>query len=369
MINLVNLNAIMKTIHALGMMSGSSLDGLDLCYVRFSFDELKKETKVNYEILAAETIAYDNAFRHKLKNLCDGSAFEFAQMHTELGKYFGRQAKTFIQNNKIDAIDCIGSHGQTIFHQPLKGFTAQIGCGAQIAAITGIQTVCDFRTSDMANGGQGAPIIPVAEKHLFPEYNCFLNIGGIANISLTNARSGTITAYDVCAANTMLNDLAGKAGKEFDENGAMAASGTVIPTLLNALNALPYCMQQAPKSLGSEHIYADWITLLESHAGTVEDKLATAVEHIAMQVDKCADTGQSGGMLVTGGGALNAFLIKRIRQHAPLEVIVPDLLTVQYKEAMAMALLGVLRIHEIPTCLSSVTGATKDSIGGTVYIP
>ena len=367
-----------QLFHAIGLMSGSSLDGLDICYVRFKVGD----SSFAYEILQADCIEYSNEFRERLRTAPNLSAFEFAKLHTEAGNFFGKLTKNFIQKNKIENLDFICSHGQTIFHQPISGFTSQIGCGAQIAAQTNCKVICDLRTSDIANGGQGAPIVPVAEQYLFSDYKVFLNIGGIANISFS---SENVIAYDICAANTVLNYLAKQKGLDYDKDGKLARSGAIIPDLLINLNEINFCKENPPKSLGSEHIYEDWIPLFDNYDDSIEDKLATMVEHIAMQVSNSIfhslqsaeknDT-RIGSLptidhrlLITGGGALNAFLIERIQQHTKLQVVVPDVLTVQHKEALAMAFIGLLRILEIPNCLASVTGAKKDAVGGAVYLP
>ncbi|MFN8239021.1 MAG: anhydro-N-acetylmuramic acid kinase [Chitinophagales bacterium] len=375
-----------RIYYAIGLMSGSSLDGLDICYVEFSIDSSLTEThsdketherplNVHYKIIHADCIEYTNDFRKNLKDAPTLSALELAQLHTAVGSYMGTVTADFIGKNNITLLDFICSHGQTIFHQPNAGFTTQIGCGAQIAAKTNHKVVCDIRTSDVAYGGQGAPLVPIAEQYLFPDYRIFLNLGGIANISFH--QQDKIIAYDVCAANTLLNYLAQQHSLTFDKDGDMAGKGTIIRPLLEELNAIAFCRLPAPKSLGTEHVYSDWIALMEKYNAATADKLATAVEHIAMQIGKEIEskiTGQipntSGtSILITGGGALNRFLIERIRAHTTLTVTVPDKLTIEYKEALAMAFIGLWRVLEIPNCLSSVTGARKDATGGAVYLP
>lgn len=352
-------------------MSGSSLDGLDLCYVRFMIYDLR----FSYEILEADCIDYDEGLKDKLRNVSTGTAFNLAQLHNDLGRYFGQLTRKFMEDRGIETVDLIASHGQTIFHQPQLGFTTQIGCGAQIAAATQCPVVCDLRSTDVAYGGQGAPIVPVTERYLFPDHKLFLNIGGIANIAIHEA-AGSVTAYDTCAANTLLNHFARQARKDYDAGGVLARSGTIIPELLDALNQIPYCRKAPPKSLGTEHILRDWLPLFDQYGVSVADKLATAVEHIAIQSSNFEiprlprhDGQGTSNLLVTGGGALNTFLIERLRAHCPVAVTVPDERTVKYKEALAMAFCGLLRCRQRPNVLASVTGATKDSIGGAVYLP
>lgn len=376
-----------NSFHAIGLMSGSSLDGLDICYVEFNSNSqwsmVNRHWLVDYKILQADCIEYTSEFRERLRNAPNLSAWEFAKLHTEVGFYFGKLTQDFILKNKLEKVDFIGSHGQTIFHQPLAGFTTQIGCGAQIAAQTNCKVICDLRTSDVAYGGQGAPIVPVAEKYLFPDYKIFLNIGGIANISFheseSDVESDRVIAYDVCAANTLLNYLSQQKGLAYDENGQLAQKGSIVYSLLDELNNIAFCKQTAPKSLGSEHVYSEWISLFDKYDDSIEDKLATAVEHIAMQVGLAVQDSTfmrdreqrtvNQQLLITGGGAFNAFLVERIQHHTKIKAVVPDTFTVQYKEALAMAFIGLLRILEIPNCLASVTGANKNVIGGAVYLP
>lgn len=363
-----------QSYHAIGLMSGSSLDGLDICYVKFLVEAKIKQDynsyRFSYEVVKTDYVEYPEAFRALLRNAPNVSAFEFAQLHTNLGNYFGKQTHEFILKNGIETIDFIASHGQTIFHQPQSGFTTQIGCGAQIAAQTNRKVVCDFRTTDIARGGQGAPLVPIAEKYLFPKFNAFLNLGGIANISFHTPE--VVVAFDICAANTLLNFLANNEGLPYDKGGALASTGKINEALLQELNAIDFCSNNNHKSLGTEHVYSNWIAIMNKYDDSNKDKLAAAVEHIAIQVGKAISSNKAiskASLMITGGGALNSYLIERIKAHCSLEVVVPDVLTVNYKEALAIAFLGLCRILEIPNSLSSVTGAKKDSIGGAVYLP
>ena len=357
--------------HVIGLMSGSSLDGLDICLVEFNVENSLPVNSFSYKIITAECIEYNTNFRERLREAPQLSAFEFAKLHTELGANFGRLTADFIEKNEIKSLDFIVSHGQTIFHQPKLGFTSQIGCGAQIAAQTKCKVICDLRSSDIAHGGQGAPIVPIAEKHLFPNYSTFLNLGGIANISF-HKKENEIYAYDVCAANTMLNYFAQQLHLNYDEDGKIARKGNIIPSLLNELNQIHFCQLSSPKSLGTEHVFQNWIACIKKYNNTIEDKMATAVEHIAIQINQAIHTHKTENhstILVTGGGAYNTFLMERIQLHSNLKIVIPDLYTIQYKEALAMAFIGLLRYLEIPNSLASVTGAQKDTIGGAIYLP
>lgn len=353
---------------AIGVMSGSSLDGLDLAFVEF------EETggKWKYEITASECVAYEEEWMAKLKSAVTLNAYDYMNLHSAYGKYIGEKINAFIDKNNLHhRVQIISSHGHTTFHAPQLGFTHQLGDGAAIAAITGINTVSDLRNMDIALGGQGAPIVPVGEKLLFNDYNLLLNIGGIANISFNQSN---YTAYDICPANRVLNLLvANDAEKDYDENGDLAAAGNINETLLAELNNLEYYKQPFPKSLansfGTDIIYPS----IKKYDLNNEDALATYTAHIAQQVsfsikNNGIDTvGKS--LLVTGGGAHNSFLIEKIKEYATnIKVTVPDEITVNYKEALVMALLGILRWREENTVLSSVTGASRNSIGGAVWI-
>jgi anhydro-N-acetylmuramic acid kinase len=274
-------------------------------------------------------------------------------------------------------VQLIASHGHTVFHEPLNGVTTQLGCGATLAALTGINVVSDLRIMDVALGGQGAPIVPAGEKLLFPGFDFYLNIGGIANISFQQGKN--FIAFDICPANRVLNKLANKAEKDFDEDGNIAAGGQIITSLLDKLNALDYYKLPAPKSLsnnfGTDVVYP----IIESFNINLADALRTYTEHIARQIQQSIQNlvtnknieKEAFKLLVTGGGAFNTFLIERIKENlTPLniEVIIPENNIVLYKEALIMALLGILRWREENTVMASVTGASRSSIGGAVWI-
>lgn len=357
---------------AIGLMSGSSLDGLDIVFVELS----EQRGKWSYEIIAAETMAYDAGWKAALAGATQLSAYDYLQLHAAYGKFLGAAVNTFIDKyNLHHQVQLIASHGHTVFHAPAQGFTAQLGDGAAISAATGINVISDLRAMDVALGGQGAPIVPMGEKLLFEEYNWLLNIGGIANISYKNGE--IYTAFDVCSANAILNRLAMNAGKEYDAGGAMAAKGTVSDALLQQLNAQEYYALQAPKSLSNDFGREIIFPIIQAHALSVNDALRTYTEHIAIQVSNSvqmvipAPASATQQMLVTGGGAFNTYLVERISallSKNNIEVVLPPAEVINYKEALVMALLGVLRWREENTVLSSVTGAVRSSIGGAVWI-
>lgn len=367
--------------NVIGLMSGSSLDGLDVAYVEFS----EKAGKWDYEIKCAGCIGYDEKWTQKLKDAVDLSAKEYQLLHTDYGRYLGEMVNEFIEKFQLDhRINLIASHGHTTFHFPEKRMTHQLGDGAAIAAQTQLPVVSDLRSMDIAFGGQGAPIVPLGEKLLFEDYDYFLNIGGIANLSIhskpTNNQnfylgSKEIIAFDICAANRVLNMLAAEKNKSYDEDGKIASLGKINEVLLEKLNALDYYKVAFPKSLansfGTETVYP----LIKNSNLSTEDSLSTYVEHIAIQVKNSLESQFSKAdvqkLMITGGGAFNKFLIDRISKHLQeinFEIYIPGDDVVIYKEALIMALLGVLRWREQYTVLSSVTGALRNSIGGALWL-
>jgi anhydro-N-acetylmuramic acid kinase len=343
----------------IGLMSGTSLDGLDIALCQFS-----KTNAGQYKILAAKTYVYDNELRTRLEIADEYSGLELAQLHVDLGKLHGEWVKDFLSHHNQN-IDFIASHGHTIFHQPQDSLTLQIGSAPHIAAITGIPVVADFRTSDVAHGGQGAPLVPIGDELLFGQYDYCLNLGGIANISFRE--NGKRVACDIALCNIPLNYYAEKLGLSFDRNGDLARIGNVNVELLELLQGFPFFSLPAPKSLGKEFFIEDYLQALAAFPIDACDILATCVEHTALEIGKYAKD-KSKKMLVTGGGALNAYLMERIAYYSEAMVVIPDEETVQFKEALIFAFLGYLRWTNQVNCLASVTGARKDVIGGAIYL-
>ncbi|MEI7500377.1 MAG: anhydro-N-acetylmuramic acid kinase [Bacteroidota bacterium] len=351
---------ITKHYYVIGLMSGTSLDGLDLAFCKFS----QLNDRWLYKIHCAETIPYSKEWKERLSFLESVSALELVTADVEFGHLLGRLSKEFIEKHHLKP-DFIASHGHTVFHQPDKKITCQIGRGSAIAAETGLPVVCDFRSLDVALGGQGAPLVPIGDRLLFPEYEYCLNLGGFANISYE--QDGIRIAFDICPANIVLNDLAGAIGLDWDPDGQHASRGTIDHDLLAKLNSLPYYGKLPPKSLGKEWVVEHVFPLLQNAFNSKDDLLATFCEHIAMQVAKSSSGNREKKFVITGGGALNKFLISRIQFHASHKIIIPDLSTVNFKEALIFAFLGVLRWRNEVNCLKSVTGALRDSIGGAIY--
>jgi len=355
---------------AIGLMSGSSLDGLDIVFAEFA----EQAGKWSYEIKEADCYPFEEALKEQLKDAKDLSAYDYLLLHSAFGKYLGEQVNKFIDAHGLHhQVQLVSSHGHTVFHAPEKNMTSQLGDGAAIAATTGINVVSDLRAMDVALGGQGAPIVPMGEKLLLNEYPLLLNIGGIANISYRS--NDHYIAFDICPANRVLNMIAATQNLSYDEDGQLASKGKVLTDVLQQLNALDYYHQPFPKSLAN-HFGTDEIFPLIP-VEHITDALRTYVEHIVVQVKtsiislnvEYATPGLQ--LLVTGGGAHNKFLVQRLQEELSLlniEVIVPDKRIVDYKEALIMALLGILRWREQNTVLSSVTGANRDSIGGAVWM-
>ena len=347
-----------KPLTLLGIMSGTSLDGLDLALCDF----WRENQKFCYKIIKTETISYPQELYRKLGKLFDSSALQFCQTEVEFSHFMAQCVNRFLEKTEKKT-HYIASHGHTVFHQPQTGLTKQIGSGAILAAKTGISTICDFRTTDVALGGQGAPLVPMGDTLLFPEYKGCLNLGGIANISKYNHAKSI--AYDISLCNIPLNFLAAQCGFPYDKYGNLAKKGAISSALLQALNKPDYFTQNSAKSIGFELFAEYYRPLLESSSIALEDKLRTMCEHIALQI--AANVTDLQKVLVTGGGAKNKFLMHLIKAKTDTKIIVPNEQLIDFKEALIFAFLGYLRVHETNNCLSSVTGATKDSCCGAIY--
>jgi anhydro-N-acetylmuramic acid kinase len=354
----------------IGLMSGSSLDGLDVAFVEFQ----EKSGKWYYEISHVGCIEYEIEWIAKLKNATDLSAKDYQLLHTEYGKYLGEKVNEFIESNQLQhTVNLISSHGHTTFHFPEKRMTHQLGEGAAIAAETRLPVVSDLRALDIAFGGQGAPIVPMGEKLLFPDDHFFLNIGGIANISVN--KENEMIAFDVCAANRVLNMLATEKNQDYDEGGKLASSGRINNELLEKLNSLDYYFVSHPKSLANSFGTGIVYPLIKEFNLNTEDSLCTYIEHICIQIKNSLQPFFSNAeiqkLMITGGGAFNTFLIQRLSkklEEINFEIYIPDDKVVKYKEALIMALLGILRWREQYTVLASVTGASQNSIGGALWL-
>jgi anhydro-N-acetylmuramic acid kinase len=355
----------------IGLMSGSSLDGLDIAYVHFT----ESAGKWRFQIRETACFPYPTDWITKLKTATSLSAKEYLLLDAEYGHYTGDQVNRFIEKHQLEhQVQLIASHGHTTFHVPEMRMTAQLGNGAAIAAETGIQVIADLRSSDVALGGQGAPIVPIGEQLLFEDYDLFLNIGGIANIS---ARRNGFSGFDICPANRVLNLLASNTEKGYDENGRLAASGRIDEQLLSALNAFEYYQRPFPKSLSNDFGVNQLFPLIEQAGLSDADALRTYTEHICQQILQSVDllfpdqlTDLPKELFVTGGGAFNIFLIERLQQvlsSRNLFVFIPEKRIIEYKEALIVALMGALRWREDINVLSSVTGSARDNTSGAIW--
>lgn len=350
-----------ESYQVVGVMSGTSLDGIDLAHLHF----WEKDGKWSYQILECLTISYPNYWLNKLKVAVHFSENELNQLNEEYSDFLGNTIKDFLKEFRIESIDAVCSHGHTILHQPQKGITLQIGNLPKIAEITEKTVVCDFRIQDVELDGQGAPLVPIGDRLLFSEFDFCLNLGGFSNISFEE--NGERIAFDISPVNTVLNFYANQLGMNYDDKGVIARSGKLNQNLLTELNNLDFYQKKYPKSLGVEFVNARVLPLIENYSISIVDKLNTFVEHITMQI-ALALPKKEGKMLITGGGAYHLFLLERMQKHLPkMNVIVPNTKTLEFKEALIFGLLGVLKLRNEINVLCSVTGAKKDHSSGKIF--
>lgn len=352
-----------QTYMMLGLMSGTSLDGLDIVLTSLTISD----SKWKYKLLYCETIAYTEEFQNKLRNAHQLSGLELTFLDKEIGGYFAQAVNNFCQKHRIEKekIDAIASHGHTIFHQPDKGMTLQIGCGQTIATQTGIKTINNFREKDVLLGGQGAPLVPIGDALLLKnEADAFLNIGGFANISIPRLEN---LAFDICPTNIVLNALVQTKGLAYDKDGKEGEKGSLNPELFIALNNLEFYQKKAPKSLGLEWVEKHIHPLLKETSYT--DNLGTFYAHIAHQIAKNLEQYKVGSVMITGGGAKNSFLITKIKEKYSGNIILPEDELIDFKEALIFAFLGVLNLRNENNCLAQVTGAKMDNKGGNTFEP
>lgn len=339
-------------------MSGTSLDGLDIILASFQ----KTGQKWDFRIEKAETVTYPEDMSRDLRNAVDSNNKQLHDLDISLGRFIGNTVKHFLDK---DQVDFIASHGHTIFHQPEKGITLQIGSGEDIAESSGLPVINNFRVKDVSLGGQGAPLVPVGDRDLFSDYAYCLNLGGIANVSFE--RENTRLAFDICPFNMALNELANQNGLDYDDKGLMARKGKVDNQLLDALNKIPYLSDKAPKSLGLEDYRKYWQPLISSSSLYIEDKMCTFTEHAAMAIGKQLVGANDHKTLITGGGTFHDYFISRLKSYTATAIVIPNKQLIEFKEALVFAYLGLLRHSDRPNCLASVTGASQDSSGGDLH--
>jgi len=350
-------------LEILGLMSGTSLDGLDIAHVSFDFSN----DFPSFKLIHFHTFSFPDVLLNQLKNAHKISVEAYLKLDKDLGKFFAEKIIEFMRDFQVEAsnITAIASHGQTIFHQPENGFTSQIGCGATIAYLTGIPVINDFRSLDVIAGGQGAPLVPIGDFHLFQkEASAFLNLGGFANISYRD--KDVIHAFDICPANLPSNLLMQRINQQVDLNGHLARTGKVDLALLNQLNQLDYYQQTAPKSLGTEWLNSTYMPHFDDQ-NDISNQLSTHAEHVAIQVAQVLNEAQLPSVFITGGGAKNTYLVERIASYFKGKCIVPDEKIIDYKEAIVFAFLGARYLRNESTNVPSVTGAKRELSTGVYH--
>lgn len=347
----------MKQYFGIGIMSGTSLDGLDLCYARFW-----EEETWHFEILHAETYDYSNLWKEKLLEANELTAPQLLHLNAEYGFFIGDQVQRFRKQHQIKNLDFIASHGHTVFHQPQNLFTCQIGDGRAIVLRTGITTIYDFRSADVLMGGNGAPLVPIGDRLLFSQFDACLNLGGFSNISFE--KSGQRIAFDICPVNFVLNRIATKLNLNYDKDGDIARSNSSDLTVFHQLNHFDFYQKQGAKSLGSEWVAANIDPILKDLKP--ETAIATFTEHAALQISNVLNKNSLENVLVTGGGAYNSYLVERIQELTKTKLILPDSTIIDFKEALIFAFMGLLRVLGKNNVLASATGAPDDHCAGLV---
>ncbi|WCO01025.1 anhydro-N-acetylmuramic acid kinase [Psychroserpens ponticola] len=351
---------IKSRYNVIGVMSGTSLDGIDLAHITFEFND-----GWTYKINNAETVPYTDSWKTILTNLVNQDQNELKSIDTNYTMYLSNVINDFITKIKLRNIDAICSHGHTALHQPENGLTYQIGNLKQIAELTQQKVVCNFRVQDVKLGGQGAPLVPIGDQVLFSKYEYCLNLGGFANISFKKNKNRI--AFDICPVNIVLNYYSEKIGLEYDANGKIAAMGKVNHSLLKALNAIEFYQLDFPKSLGLEWVNSNVIPIIDHYQLEIKDVLRTVVEHIVIQIVLVIKQNSKSSVLISGGGVYNTFLIDRLKDLCQNEIIIPSEDLIEYKEALIFGLLGVLKLRDETNCLATVTGATHNHSSGVIH--
>lgn len=361
-------NGTQKVYYAIGGMSGTSLDGVDLSYCRYYN---QPNGKWQFELLAAQTYPYPTNLQAEIEHLIKNFDDNYTNLDIRLGSFYASLVLQFAAKFKLEKIDFIANHGQTVYHNPVQQKTVQIGCGKTIAEQTQLRIINNFRINDVALGGQGAPLVPIGDWHFFNAYRYCINLGGICNITVQNAKE-VLTAFDISPCNVLLNHYAQQLNVAFDENGLLARKGTLNKALLEELNALSYYQSKAPKSLDAQFSKADCIPLIDTFNLSTEDVLHTLCHHYADQIAKVVQAyskNEAEQMLLSGGGAFNVFLTDLIQEKSKVKIHIPDKKIIEFKEAIVFGLLGVLKLENEANCLKVVTGASRDNVGGEVFEP
>lgn len=353
------MNATQRII---GLMSGTSLDGVDLVFAEFQY--LNHRWKWN--IIACDCLEYTEEWRNQLSQAHKLNAEDLSKLNTDYAKLLGDMTHAFISKFKLEKIDAIASHGHTVFHQPANGFTLQIGSGAHLQAQLNLKVISDFRSQDIALGGQGTPLVPIGDQLLFSEYDACVNLGGFANISFDNEAQQRI-AFDICPVNYILNHLCQKLGKNYDADGEIARNSRIDEVLFHHLNQIEFYHQKSPKSLGREWVENEIFPWLENTNVAIENQISTITHHAAFQISNILNQHAFKKVLFSGGGTKNQFLMRLIQDQTEVEIHKADDIIIDFKEALIFAFLGCLKLRNEINVLSSVTGAKRDSSSGIIY--
>jgi len=355
----MNLSKVREVYNIIGVMSGTSLDGIDIAHITFTFSK-----KWNFDLKNFKTFSYPLSWKKKLKNSINIKSNELNSLDKLYTEFLATKINLFIKKYNIKKLDAVSSHGHTVFHKPEHGITVQIGNLAELSNLINQKVVVNFREQDVKLGGQGAPLVPIGDKLLFSEYKYFLNLGGFANLSLKDNKN--FIAYDICAVNTVLNNLSLKLGRDYDFDGNFAKKGEIIMELLNELNKIDFYEKPNPKSLAVEwNEKVIWPLINKYNSHSINNLLRTYIEHISFQISKAFKKNQK--VLVTGGGAFNKFLISKIKNKSLAKFIIPKPEIINFKEAIIFGFLGVLKLRNEINCLSSITGAKKDHSSGVIF--
>jgi anhydro-N-acetylmuramic acid kinase len=344
----------------IGLMCGTSHDALDIAFVKFS----RTEKNWSFKLIQSQSIDIEDGIKSRLSKSTQMNGLDLLLLDRDFAKFCAVSVNEFKRKFQIEP-EFIASHGVTIFHQPQNGVTLQIGSGAILSAITNNVVISDFRMQDVAKNGQGAPLVPYADRHLFPESYFTVNLGGFANLSVNDSGTKAL-GFDICPCNLILNHYSHQLGFAYDKGGEIGKSGNINAELLSNLNKLSFYSESSPKSLGYEWFVSNYLPLFPSHISP-KDGLATAIEHIAIQIGSVLNKPEK--CLVTGGGAHNHFLLERIQYHSQSTLDIPDRNLIEFKEAICFAFLGLLRLNAEFNIDSNVTGSDSNTCAGAVYLP
>lgn len=361
---------------AIGIMSGTSADGMDAAAVEIG-DERPRPT---IRFLAHVARAHPDRLRYRILAAGSGAplpAHDIAILHAELGDAYASIAREIVAATGREPA-CVALHGQTIAHFPAEHATLQIGDASRVAIEIAAPVIADFRSADVALGGQGAPLVPFADHLLFASLApvAILNLGGIANVTLLPSdRAEDVTAFDTGPANMVIDQLARKGGNELDRDGAAAARGQVNEAALANALGHPYFARPAPKSTGREEFGTPFtqqlLAEIKAGGGSLDDAIATATALAVESIGRALDDGPWRELIVAGGGTRNATLIERLRARTKLPIRSTDELGIpaEAREAVAFAILGAYRLRGEPNTLPRCTGARHAVSAGAIHRP